>query len=135
MDSLFFVDEPAATELYASRHTLSLHDVLPVSPQRQPPPRRMRLNHLVDKALARRDERVGEARFIFRCPFSDFLRRLATEDDLDRAFRAHHRDLGGWPGIVEIAAQMLRRHPVISATSEERRVGKECVRQGRYRGT
>ena len=37
----------------------------------------------------------------------------AAEDDLDRALGAHHRDLGGRPGIVQVAAQMLRRHDVV----------------------
>ena len=38
------------------------------------------------------------------------LRRVAlllAEDDLDRALGAHHRDLGGRPGEVDVAAQVL----------------------------
>ena len=43
-------------------------------PQRDPPPGRMRHDHLVDEALARRDEGVGEALFIFRGALGDLLR-------------------------------------------------------------
>ncbi len=35
--------------------------------QSNPLPRRVRVDDLVDKPLARRDEGVGEAVFIFRC--------------------------------------------------------------------
>ncbi len=67
----------------------------------------MRVDYLVDKALARRDEGVGEAVFIFRCLHRLLLARQAPEDDFDRAFRAHHRNFGGGPRVVEVAAQMF----------------------------
>src|SRR3546814_11775932 len=35
---------------------------------------------------------------------------VAAEDDLHRALGSHHRDLGGGPGVVHVAAQMLRAH-------------------------
>ena len=44
--------------------------------QRDPPPGRMRHDHLVDEALARRHERVGEALFIFGGVLGDLLGRL-----------------------------------------------------------
>ena len=41
--------------------------------QRDAAARGMRLDHLVDEALARRDERVGESRLTFRRPLGDLL--------------------------------------------------------------
>ena len=44
------------------------------------------------------------------------LRRIAhllAEDDLDRALGSHDRDLGGGPGEIHVAAQVLGRHHVI----------------------
>lgn len=76
-------------------------------PQRDPTPRRMRHDDLVDKALGCGHERVGEARLIFLGAFGDLVCGLAPEDDLDRALGAHHRDFGGGPGVVEVAAQVL----------------------------
>src|SRR5216110_3878976 len=38
----FFFHDTATTEIYTSSHTLSLHDALPISPRRVPPPRRAR---------------------------------------------------------------------------------------------
>src|SRR2546426_9432649 len=40
---------------------------------------------------------------------------LFLEDDLDRAFRTHDRQLGGWPGEVEVPADVLRTHDIIRA--------------------
>src|SRR5204862_2937540 len=71
---------------------------------RHPPPRRMRHDYLVDEAHARGHERVGEALFIFGGALGDLVFGLAAKDDLDRAFRAHHRDLGSRPGVVQVAA-------------------------------
>src|SRR4051812_8547596 len=84
-------------------------------PQRDPAAGRVWHDYFVDEALARRDERVGEARFVFGGAPGDFLGGPAAEDDLDRALGAHHRDLGGGPGIVEVATEMFRRHDVIGA--------------------
>ena len=69
----------------------------------------MRVDHLVDEALACSDEGVCEAVFIFLGALGDFfgVANVAAEDDFHRALRAHHRDFGGGPGIVQIAAQML----------------------------
>ena len=46
--------------------------------------------------------------------FSAFADVLAV-DDLDRALGAHHRDLRRRPGVVQVAAQVLRRHDVVGA--------------------
>ena len=32
---------------------------------------------------------------------------IGAEDDLDRALGAHHRDLRGRPGVIDVAADML----------------------------
>lgn len=91
--------------------------LVPQFPEAQgnPPPRGMRINHLVNKALARRHKRVGETVFIFLRLHRLLLRAQAAKDNLHRALGAHHRDFGGRPGIVQIAAQMLRCHHVIGA--------------------
>src|SRR3546814_20392144 len=70
---------------------------------------------LVDIPPRRRDERVRETVLIFLRPLRDLfgVTDVAAEDDFDRALRAHHRDFGGRPSIVEVAAQMLRRNNVI----------------------
>src|SRR5690242_2251930 len=44
------------------------------------------------------------------------LTDLFPEENLHRALRTHHRNLGGWPGDVEIAANVLRAHDIISTT-------------------
>src|SRR4051812_15089024 len=49
-------------------------------PECNPPPRGMGHDHLVDEALARRHERIGEARLIFGGAFGNLRRRLAAED-------------------------------------------------------
>src|SRR3546814_16836055 len=71
-------------------------------PQRDPLARIVRVDDLVDIAARRRDERVREAVFIFLCPLRDLfgIADVAAEDDLDRALRTHHRDLGGRPGLL-----------------------------------
>ena len=78
-------------------------------PQGNPPPGRMRVDHLVDKPLARRHKRVGKAVFVFPGALGDLggVADVGAEDDLDRAFRPHHRDFGGRPGVIQIAAQVL----------------------------
>src|SRR5690625_104235 len=40
---------------------------------------------------------------------------LSAEEDLDRALRAHHRDLGGRPGEVDITPYVLGVHDVVCA--------------------
>src|SRR5271170_311683 len=68
-----------------------------------------RLDHVVDKAAARRDKRIGEFLAIFFRARLDRrgIAEIGAKDDLDRAFGPHHRDLGRGPGEIEITAQML----------------------------
>ena len=48
-------------------------------PQRHPTPCRMGHDDLVDEPLRCRDERIGEARFIFRRALGDFFGGFASE--------------------------------------------------------
>src|SRR5213078_817065 len=43
------------------------------------------------------------------------LGQLAAVQDVDRALRSHHRDLGGGPGEVEVGAEVLGAHHVVGA--------------------
>ena len=43
------------------------------------------------------------------------VRQLAPVDDVDRALRAHHGDLGGGPGEVDVGADVLRAHDAVRA--------------------
>ncbi len=64
------------------------------------------------------DEGIGEFLPVLLGALGD-LRRVAdvlAEDDLHRALRPHDGDLGGRPGKIDVAAQMLRAHHVIGAT-------------------
>ena len=78
-------------------------------PQRDPAARAVRVDHLVDEALARRNEGIGEAVFVFGGALGDLFRiaQVLAEDDFHRTLGAHHRDFAGRPGVVEIAAQVL----------------------------
>src|SRR4029079_14891509 len=42
---------------------------------------------------------------------------LVAVDDVDRALRTHHRDLGGRPGDVEVATDVLAAHDVVGAAA------------------
>src|SRR5258706_2530251 len=75
----------------------------------------VRLDHVVDEAARARDERVGEALLVFGLARRQFDRvvLVLAEDDLHRALRAHHRDLGVGPGEVHVASKVLRAHHVV----------------------
>src|SRR3546814_374523 len=77
--------------------------------QSDAPPSGVRLNHLVNEALAGRNEWIGEAGFIFLGAFRNLVRavHVLTKDNLHRPFCTHYCDLCGRPGIVKITAQML----------------------------
>src|SRR5690606_36659998 len=64
---------------------------------------------VVDVAKPGRDEGVGEAFLVFGLARRQGLgvAGLFTEDDLDRALGAHDRDLGGGPGLLDVAAQVF----------------------------
>src|SRR5512132_4474474 len=60
------------------------------------PPRRMRLNDVVDEAATAGGERVGELRFVAVGPLGDQLgvAQFGAEDDFDRTLGSHDRHLG-----------------------------------------
>src|SRR5215469_8547611 len=72
--------------------------------------RAVRHDAVVDEAAGARDEGIGEFLAILLGTRLDLGRvaQIAAEDDLDRSLWAHHRDLGRGPGIIDVAAQMLR---------------------------
>src|SRR5918993_3329184 len=84
---------------------------------RRQPPQRVRhpaagaVGHddVVDEAAAGGDERVGEALAVFLGAGLDRggVADVGAEDDLDRTLGTHHRDLGGGPGVVHVAAHVL----------------------------
>src|SRR3989454_3371103 len=80
-----------------------------------------RLDDVIEVAHPRGNVRVREPIPIFAhellLPALGILRvlNLLLEDDLDRAFRTHDRQLGGWPGEVEVPPDVLRTHDVIRA--------------------
>jgi hypothetical protein len=61
------------------------------------------------------DEGVGEAGLVVLDAAGDLVRiaQFGAVEDLHRALRPHDGDLGGRPGIVHVAADVLRRHDVI----------------------
>src|SRR5690606_5999480 len=72
---------------------------------------------VVDVAETGRDEGVGEAFLVLGLSRGQGLgiAGFLAEDDLDRALGAHDRDLGGGPGVVDVAAQVFGAHDVIGA--------------------
>src|SRR5260370_10985467 len=84
-------------------------------PQRtdQLAPRAARLDDVIDVPTLRRDVRVREALRVLGDQLAPVRhrvrgsRQLAMEDDVDRALRAHHGDLGRGPGDVEIGPDVL----------------------------
>ena len=87
----------------------------------EPGPRLARQDDLVDVAACRRDVRVGELGLVLGDQALALGRRVVgagdrvLEDDVDRALRAHHRDLRGGPGEVHVAADVLAAHDVVGA--------------------
>ena len=81
----------------------------------------VRHDHVVDVAALGGRVRVREARLVVVHQLLAALvrgRRLgdvAAVDDVDRALRAHHRDLRGRPGEVEVGQHVLRVHDVVGA--------------------
>ncbi len=80
-----------------------------------------RLDHFIDIATAGRDVGIIELLGIFRDQlFAPLLRiscllDLASKENIHRAFGTHDRDLGGGPGVVDIAAHVLAAHHIVSA--------------------
>src|SRR5215472_8358971 len=100
-----------------------------------------RHDHVVDIAALGGGEGREEAILVFLGAGGDLLgvADIGAEDDLDRAFCAHYGDLRRRPGIVDVAADMFRRHHVVGAAErlardhgDERhrglRIGEEQLR-------
>ena len=84
---------------------------------RDPLARTLRLDDLVDEAALGRAEGVEELAFVVGRGVRDevcVVEALAVQH-LDRALGAHHGDLGGGPGIVEVRAEVLGRHHAVGA--------------------
>src|SRR5215831_19239632 len=81
------------------------------------PARDTRHDHVVDIAALGGGEGREEAILVFLGAGGDLLgvADIGAEDDLDRALCAHDGDLRRRPGIVDVAADMLRRHHVVGA--------------------
>jgi hypothetical protein len=76
-----------------------------------------RHDDLVEIAALGGNERRQEALLVFLGAFGDHVGvgEVGAEDDLDRPLGAHHGNLRRGPGIVDVGADMLRRHHVIGA--------------------
>ena len=76
---------------------------------------------------------LGDESGAFR---SRIIRRRdrVLEDDVDRALRAHHRDLRGRPGEVHVAADVLAAHDVVGAAvglaGDDRHLGNRRLAVG-----
>ncbi len=78
-----------------------------------------RVDHVVHVAPGCRTPRVGEFLGVLLDPPGGLGRRigrlgdLVLEQDLHRPLRPHHGDLGGGPGEVEVAPDVLGAHDVV----------------------
>jgi hypothetical protein len=79
--------------------------------------RRVRHDHLVEEAALGGDEGIGEALLVVLDAGLDLLgfRQFRAVEDFGGTLRSHDRDFGGGPGIVHVAAEVLRRHDHIGA--------------------
>ena len=69
----------------------------------------MRHDHVVDEAALGGDEGVGEAGLVFGGALGDLVlvAQFGAIEDFGRALGAHHGDLGGGPGVVDVGADVL----------------------------
>ena len=76
-----------------------------------------RKDHFIDEAPLGDCEGVGETGFILLGMGFDLTRvvEFAAEENFDGTLRTHHRDLGGRPRKVDVAAKMLGTHDVVGA--------------------
>src|SRR5665213_174988 len=74
--------------------------------------RRVRHDDVVDIAALGGDEGRQKAVLIFLGARGDLVlvADVGAKDDFDRALGAHHGNLRGRPGVIEIATDVLRRH-------------------------
>src|SRR3546814_18073180 len=130
---LFFVFNDTATiETYTSWHTLSLHDALPILPQRRAAGadhQRLQRRHSA-RALARASVVGEEGLRAHRAALHHHLPRpLQFLQYAEEALQPDHGR--GREGDRHLG--LHRRACAPKLRSEERRVGKECVSTCRYR--
>src|SRR5215469_13069862 len=99
-----------------------------------------RLDHLVHVAASGGDIRIGKLLDIIVYQLLPFdirilsLLDLVFEDNVNSAVYSHHRDLGGWPGVIDIAAHMLAAHHIVGAAvslaSNDGHFGYRCLAVG-----
>src|SRR5690349_4545101 len=92
-----------------------------------------RLDDLVDVSTGGCNVRIGQTLAILGLESPTFrvrigrIGQLVAEDDVDRALHAHDRDLRRWPGVVDVATDVLATHDVIGAavrlTRDQRELG------------
>mmetsp|Transcript_53429 Transcript_53429/g.78040 ORF Transcript_53429/g.78040 Transcript_53429/m.78040 type:complete len:400 (+) Transcript_53429:208-1407(+) len=70
------------------------------------------VNHIVNKPALRCHHWIAEQIGVL---LRVLLHVAAAEDDLHRPLGAHHRHLGGGPGVVDVRAQVLAAHHVVRA--------------------
>ena len=114
-------------------------ELLPAQERERPGDPRARVrrkDHFIDEAPLGDREGVGETGFILLGMGFDLNRvvEFAAEENLDGTLRTHHRDLGGWPRKVDIAAKMLGTHDVVGAAiglaGDHRNLGHRGFREG-----
>src|SRR5205823_5765651 len=77
------------------------------------------IDDVVDVSARSRDVRMRELLAVFLdlgiggCGGIRALQNLLPEQDLDCALGTHYRDFRGWPGDVEVAANVFRAHHVV----------------------
>ena len=82
-------------------------------------PGKARLNNLIHIAAAGSNVRIGKHLSIFGdklfTPLIGIIRFIdrVLKQDIDRSFRAHHRDFRRGPGIIDVASHVLTIHHVI----------------------
>ena len=99
--------------------------------------RLLRLDHIVNVAAFRRDIGAGKFLAVFRNQFGFLLHgvfclfKFLAEDDIHRAVRSHHGDLGRGPRQVQVAADVLRGHDTVRAAIGLPRDHRQ-LRNGRF---
>src|SRR3546814_20462771 len=149
---VFVVNDTATTESYTDGHTLSLHDALPISAGwrdrrrlcAHPPARLARAALAEPQAVTQRRTRPAPLRRPVerKChPICGERRRALYDQQVGHA-RCHASQRALQPGTrlarqpdAGVAADPLHAERRNGDRSEERRVGKECGRTWRSRGS
>ena len=76
---------------------------------------RARDDDVIDKPTSSGREGIGKLCTVFGSTGGNLRRvvEFVVKYNFDRALGPHHRNLGGGPGVVNIALQMLRAHDVV----------------------